>query len=83
MKNSDNILYLGRRQLNQTLTTATTVRMQPGNVDDEYSINKLLDCCILYYYAVAHKYVVMVCICIYIYIRFSLKSDNNQFPLDK
>lgn len=43
--------------------------MQPGNVDDGYAINELLDCCILYYYAVAHKYVVMVRFYLNLYIE--------------
>lgn len=31
-----------------------------GNADSYLCLNELLDCCIMYYYAVAHKYIVMV-----------------------
>lgn len=34
--------------------------IQPGNVPEYSSLTNLLDCCILYYYAVAHKYIIMV-----------------------
>lgn len=34
--------------------------IKPGNIDAYESLTNLLDCCILYYYAVAHKYVIMV-----------------------
>lgn len=33
-----------------------------GCVDEQKSLCQLLDCSVLYYYAVAHKYVVMVSI---------------------
>lgn len=31
-----------------------------GSVDSHQSISELLDSCVLYYYAVAHKYITMV-----------------------
>lgn len=34
--------------------------IQSGNVPEYSSLTNLLDCCILYYYAVAHKYIIMV-----------------------
>lgn len=34
--------------------------IRPGNVDNYLSLTNLLDCCVLYYYAVAHKYILMV-----------------------
>lgn len=34
--------------------------IKPGNIDAYDSLINLLDCAILYYYAVAHKYVIMV-----------------------
>lgn len=40
----------------------------PGNVNAYESLNHLLDCCILYYYAVAHKYLIMVIGCLQCYI---------------
>lgn len=34
----------------------------PGNMNMNpvHSVNELLDCCIMYYFAVAHKYIIMV-----------------------
>lgn len=32
----------------------------PGNMNPVQSVNELLDCCIMYYFAVAHKYIIMV-----------------------
>lgn len=46
--------------------------IQPGSIDPLRSVNELLDCCIMYYYAVAHKYIVMVS---YIY---KWVSDNFE-----
>lgn len=37
-----------------------TSRMQVGPIDETVSLNDMLDCCIMYYHAVAHKYVVVV-----------------------
>lgn len=34
--------------------------VKPGEVNAQESLKNLLDCCILYYYAVAHKYIIMV-----------------------
>lgn len=34
--------------------------IQPGSVEEYHSLTNILDCCILYYYAVAHKYIIMV-----------------------
>lgn len=34
--------------------------VKPGDVSAPESLKSLLDCCILYYYAVAHKYIIMV-----------------------
>lgn len=34
--------------------------VKPGEVTAHESLKSLLDCCILYYYAVAHKYIIMV-----------------------
>lgn len=39
---------------------ADYLKIQTGNVDEYYSLTNLLDCCVLYYYAVAHKYIIMV-----------------------
>lgn len=36
--------------------------VKSGEVTAHDSLKSLLDCCILYYYAVAHKYIIMVCI---------------------
>lgn len=36
--------------------------VKPGELTAHDSLKSLLDCCILYYYAVAHKYIIMVCI---------------------
>lgn len=38
----------------------SSVIVKSGNVDTYSSLTNLLDCCILYYYAVAHKYIIMV-----------------------
>lgn len=35
----------------------------PGNISPVQSVNELLDCCIMYYFAVAHKYIIMVSRC--------------------
>lgn len=32
-----------------------------GSIDPHQSLSEFIDCAIIYYYAVAHKYVVMVC----------------------
>lgn len=32
----------------------------PGNMNPVQSVNELLDCSIMYYFAVAHKYIIMV-----------------------
>lgn len=46
---------------NSTIRTDEKVTKIPvGCVDDQKSLCQLLDCSVLYYYAVAHKYVVMV-----------------------
>lgn len=34
--------------------------VKPGEISAHDSLKSLLDCCILYYYAVAHKYIIMV-----------------------
>lgn len=34
--------------------------IKAGEVTSHDSLKSLLDCCILYYYAVAHKYIIMV-----------------------
>lgn len=34
--------------------------IRPGNVDEYSALTNLLDCCVLYYYGVAHKYIIMV-----------------------
>lgn len=34
--------------------------IRPGKMDEYHSLTNILDCCILYYYAVGHKYIVMV-----------------------
>lgn len=48
--------------------------VKPGEITAHVSLTSLLDCCILYYYAVAHKYIIMVC------IRY-ICSDNFAIPL--
>lgn len=35
---------------------------RPGAIESHDSLVNLLDCCILYYYAVAHKYIIMASI---------------------
>lgn len=34
--------------------------VKPDEISPQESLKSLLDCCILYYYAVAHKYIIMV-----------------------
>lgn len=46
--------------------------IKPGNVIAHESLINLLDCCILYYYAVAHKYIIMA------RISHSLKLRNQN-----
>lgn len=46
----------GSANLSKIVDAPTT----PGNVNAYDSLTNLLDCCILYYYAVAHKYIIMV-----------------------
>lgn len=41
-------------------TKIADVPIKPGEVNAQDSLKNLLDCCILYYYAVAHKYIIMV-----------------------
>lgn len=43
-------------------TKAADPLVKPGEVTAHDSLTSLLDCCILYYYAVAHKYIIMVSI---------------------
>lgn len=46
---------------NSTIRTDEKFTKIPGGcVDEQKSLCQLLDCSVLYYYAVAHKYVVMV-----------------------
>lgn len=39
---------------------AFDIQMSPGNMQPRESLTYLLDSCVLYYYAVAHKYTIMV-----------------------
>lgn len=50
--------------------------VKSGEVTAHDSLKSLLDCCILYYYAVAHKYIIMVCITFKIdfHIKFSFHN---------
>lgn len=41
-------------------TEAKYIPVKPGELDQRKSICQLLDCSVLFYYAVAHKYIVMV-----------------------
>lgn len=34
--------------------------IKPGNIETYESLTNVLDCCIIYYYGVAHKYIIMV-----------------------
>lgn len=43
-----------------TFTSVADPPVKPGEVNAHDSLKSLLDCCILYYYAVAHKYIIMV-----------------------
>lgn len=43
-----------------TFTKIAETQVKPGEVNAQDSLKNLLDCCILYYYAVAHKYIIMV-----------------------
>lgn len=43
-----------------TFTKIAEAPVKPGEVNAQDSLKNLLDCCILYYYAVAHKYIIMV-----------------------
>lgn len=43
-----------------TFTKIADTPIKPGEVTIQDSLKNLLDCCILYYYAVAHKYIIMV-----------------------
>lgn len=36
------------------------IAVTPGKIDSYQSVNELLDGCVMYYYAVAHKYIIMV-----------------------
>lgn len=53
-----------------TIPTAFDIQTKPGNMNSRESLTYLLDSCILYYYAVAHKYTIMVSLLI-ICVRFS------------
>lgn len=44
--------------------------VKPGEVTAHESLKGLLDCCILYYYAVAHKYIIMVCALIHFHFDY-------------
>lgn len=43
----------------QQLVSESKERL-PGNMNPVQSVHELLDCCIMYYFAVAHKYIIMV-----------------------
>lgn len=55
--------------------------MEVGPIDETVALNDLLDCCIMYYNEVAHKYVVMVSGCthnkllLYAFRPFSQVAD--------
>lgn len=54
---------LGNGGSSNLTSNVTDPPSTPGNVNAYESLNHLLDCCILYYYAVAHKYLIMVIGC--------------------
>lgn len=41
-------------------TVSDNKNRSPGNMNPGQSVNELLDCCVMYYFAVAHKYIIMV-----------------------
>lgn len=45
---------------NSHFTKVADPPVKPGELNANESLKNLLDCCILYYYAVAHKYIIMV-----------------------
>lgn len=48
---------------------------RPGSMEAYESLVNLLDCCVLYYYAVAHKYIIMVCTEIFVVVlMFTLNT---------
>lgn len=54
-----------------TIPTDFDIQTKPGNMNAGESLTYLLDCCILYYYAVAHKYTIMVRLKLFIHVRYS------------
>lgn len=54
-----------------------------GNMDTHQSISEILDSCVIYYYAVAHKYITMVndmgYRCSWNLISYSF--DQNRSPI--
>lgn len=57
------------------------VTISPGSVDSNQSLCELMDCAIIYYYAIAHKYVVMVSITYYI-INYH-RNDHTKYIIDR
>lgn len=55
-----NYLYNNSNGVSERQPLAAAISITPGKLDPSQSISELLDSCILYYYAVAHKYIIMV-----------------------
>lgn len=54
-------LYVEQPNHNRHPNAFETVHdVKNGPIDQLHALDDLLDCCIIYYYGVAHKYVIMV-----------------------
>ena len=53
---------MGRNNAARSTHQTNYTPIEQGNLDSRKALSELLDCCIMYYYSVAHKYVVMVCL---------------------
>lgn len=58
--NANTPFSLVSRMAGQSLQDQQPVPIPSGTIDVIKSLNELLDCAIIYYYAIAHKYVVMI-----------------------
>lgn len=53
-------MNIGNGSSQSAFTKISDAPVKPGEINSQDSLKSLLDCCILYYYAVAHKYIIMV-----------------------
>ncbi|KAJ6636383.1 E3 ubiquitin-protein ligase, partial [Pseudolycoriella hygida] len=58
--NSNEYMIVDQSNSNSLRPGQTIETVSTGKIDDHQSISEILDSCVLYYYAVAHKYITMI-----------------------